>query len=68
MTLHDELAEAHDWLETLTSGALTLRGSHGDITQQYEIGVAKREIAPRSGDPASVAARSGTPLPSQGTG
>ncbi|MGO8839910.1 MAG: hypothetical protein ACLQF1_01865 [Methyloceanibacter sp.] len=45
MTLHDELAEAHDWLETLTSGALTLRGSHGDITQQYEIGVAKREIA-----------------------
>ena len=45
MTLHDELAEAHDWLETLTSRALTLRGSHGDITQQYEIGVAKREIA-----------------------
>jgi hypothetical protein len=44
MTIHEELAEERNWLERLTSGALTLRRNHRDVTQ-YEIGVAKRTIA-----------------------
>ena len=44
MTIHEELAEARDWLETLTLGALTLRRNNKDVTPD-EIVVAKREVA-----------------------
>jgi hypothetical protein len=45
MTIHDELDEARDLLERLTSCSLVLQGGgHKDATQ-YEIGVLKREIA-----------------------
>lgn len=44
MTIHDELAEARDLLERLTLGQQMERRNHKDITQ-YEIDVAKREIA-----------------------
>jgi phage terminase Nu1 subunit (DNA packaging protein) len=54
MTIHEELAEARDQLETLTSGPPMMRRNHKDVTQ-YQIGVAKREI----GFHEKVLARSG---------
>ena len=43
-SIHDELAEACDLLERLTSRSLTLRRRGEDVTQD-EIGVLRREIA-----------------------
>jgi dihydroorotase len=43
-TIHSELAEARDLLERLTSGSLTLRVNHKDVTRR-EIDVLTREIA-----------------------
>ncbi len=44
MTIQEELAEERNWLESLASGALTLKRNHRDVTQ-YEIGVANRTVA-----------------------
>lgn len=44
MIIQVALAEARDLLERLTSGSLTLRRNHKDVTQS-EIGVLRREIA-----------------------
>ena len=55
MTIHEELAEARDQLEPLTSGPPMIDGT-ARTSREYEIGVAKREIAfhekvlARSGD------------------